>query len=144
MKISERWLREWVNPEISTDELLHRLTMAGLEVDGTESAAAPVTGVVVGKVLEVVPHPDADKLRVCKVSDGSAEYQVVCGAANVRAGLNVPFAKIGAELSPEFKIKKAILRGVESNGMLCSATELGMAEESEGLLELPADAPVGA
>lgn len=143
MKISERWLREWVNPDISTDELLKRLTMAGLEVEGTAPAAAPVTGVVVGKVLEVTPHPDADKLRVCKVSDGTTEFQVVCGAANVRAGLNVPFAKIGAELGPEFKIKKAKLRGVESNGMLCSATELGMAEESEGLLELPADAPVG-
>ncbi len=144
MKISERWLREWVNPELTTEELLRRLTMAGLEVDGTERAAAPVTGVVVGKVLAVSPHPDADKLRVCTVSDGTSELQVVCGAANVRPGMNVPFAKIGAELSPEFKIKKAKLRGVESNGMLCSATELGMAEESEGLLELPADAPVGA
>jgi phenylalanyl-tRNA synthetase beta chain len=144
MKISARWLREWVNPDITTDELLRRLTMAGLEVEGTAPAASPVTGVVVGKVLDVTPHPDADKLRVCKVSDGVAEFQVVCGAANVRAGLNVPFAKIGAELGPEFKIKKAKLRGVESNGMLCSATELGMAEESDGLLELPADAPVGA
>jgi phenylalanyl-tRNA synthetase beta chain len=144
MKISERWLREWVNPDITTDELLKRLTMAGLEVEGMESAASPVTGVVVGKVLDVTPHPDADKLRVCKVSDGASEFQVVCGASNVRAGLNVPFAKIGAELGAEFKIKKAKLRGVESNGMLCSATELGMAEESEGLLELPADAPVGA
>lgn len=143
MKISERWLREWVNPEISTEELLRRLTMAGLEVDGTEPAAARVSGVVVGKVLNVTSHPDADKLSVCTVSDGSSEFQVVCGAANVRAGLNVPFAKIGAELGPEFKIKKAKLRGVEYSGMLCSATELGMAEESEGLLELPADAPVG-
>lgn len=143
MKISERWLREWVNPDITTEELLKRLTMAGLEVDGTEPAAAPVTGVVVGEVLDVAPHPDADKLRVCKVSDGSNTLQVVCGAANVRAGLKVPFAKIGAELSPDFKIKKAKLRGVESNGMLCSASELGMAEESEGLLELPHDAPVG-
>lgn len=143
MKISEGWLREWVNPDLSTEELLKLLTMAGLEVDGTEPAAASVSGVVVGKVLTVTPHPDADKLSVCTVSDGTSEFQVVCGAANVRAGLNIPFAKIGAELSPEFKIKKAKLRGVESNGMLCSATELGMAEESEGLLELPADAPVG-
>ena len=143
MKISVRWLRDWVNPDITTDELLRRLTMAGLEVEGTEPAAAAVTGVVVGQVLEVSPHPDADKLRVCKVSDGSAEYQVVCGAANVRPGLRVPFAKIGAELGPELKIKKAKLRGVESNGMLCSATELGLAEESDGLLELPANAPVG-
>lgn len=144
MKISERWLREWVNPDITTDELLKRLTMAGLEVDGIEPAAAPVTGVIVGEVRDVAPHPDADKLRVCKVSDGKMELQVVCGAANVRPGLKVPFATIGAQLSPEFKIKKAKLRGVESNGMLCSASELGMAEESEGLLELPHDAPVGA
>jgi phenylalanyl-tRNA synthetase beta chain len=143
MKISERWLREWVNPEITTDELLKRLTMAGLEVDGTEAAAAPVTGIIVGHVVDVVPHPDADKLRVCKVSDGKTELQVVCGAANVRPGLKVPFATIGAVLGPDFKIKKAKLRGVESNGMLCSASELGMAEESEGLLELPNDAPVG-
>lgn len=144
MKISERWLREWVNPDITTDELHKRLTMAGLEVDGTEPAAAPVTGIVVGHVLDVAPHPDADKLRVCKVSDGKNELQVVCGAANVRPGLKVPFATIGAVLGPDFKIRKAKLRGVESNGMLCSASELGMAEESEGLLELPADAPVGA
>ncbi|MEY4642122.1 MAG: hypothetical protein RLZZ227_2116 [Pseudomonadota bacterium] len=144
MKISERWLREWVNPAIDTDELVRRLSMAGLEVDGKERAAAVVSGVVVGKVLNVSAHPDADKLRVCNVSDGTEEFQVVCGASNVRAGLKVPFAKIGAALSPEFKIKKAKLRGVESSGMLCSASELGMAEESEGLLELPADAPVGA
>ena len=90
MKISERWLREWVNPDLSTEELLKRLTMAGLEVDGTEPAAATVSGVVVGKVLNVTPHPDADKLSVCIVSDGASEFQVVCGAANVRAGLNVP------------------------------------------------------
>jgi phenylalanyl-tRNA synthetase beta chain len=144
MKFSECWLREWVNPKLKTDELLHLLTMAGLEVDSIEPAAAEFSGVVVGEVLSVVKHPDAEKLSVCEVSDGNATVQVVCGATNVRAGLKVPFAKIGAHLSTDLKIKKAKLRGVESNGMLCSATELGLAEESEGLLELPVAAPTGA
>jgi len=143
MKISEAWLREWVNPAIATDELVHLITMAGLEVDGCEPAASVFTGVVVGEVLSALPHPDADKLRVCQVSDGTATFQVVCGASNVREGLRIPFARIGARLAEDFVIKKAKLRGVESFGMLCSAEELGMAETAEGLLELPADAPVG-
>lgn len=143
MKISEAWLREWVNPAISTDELIRLITMAGLEVDSCEAAANVFTGIVVGEVLGVIPHPDADKLRVCQVSDGVATFQVVCGAANVRMGLKVPFARIGARLAEDFVIKKAKLRGVESHGMLCSAEELGMAETADGLLELPADAPVG-
>jgi phenylalanyl-tRNA synthetase beta chain len=144
MKFSERWLREWVNPDLTTAELIQRLTMAGLEVDGSEPAAGAFTGIVVGEVISVAPHPDADKLSVCSVTDGTDVHQVVCGAANVRAGLKVPFARIGAQLDSDSKIKKARLRGVESHGMLCSATELGMADEAEGLLELPADAPVGA
>ncbi len=143
MKFSECWLREWVNPSLKSDELLKLLTMAGLEVDGTEEAAAKFNGVVVGEVLSVAKHPAAEKLSVCTVNDGREVFQVVCGAANVRPGLKVPFAKIGAVLSTELKIKKAKLRGIESNGMLCSATELGLAEESEGLLELPAAAPAG-
>jgi len=143
MKFSERWLREWVNPTLSLQELLHRLTMAGLEVDGTEPAGSSFTGVVVAEVLSVIPHPDAEKLHVCSVSDGSTTHQVVCGAANVRPGLKVPFAQIGAQLDKDFRIKKARLRGVESYGMLCSEAELGMAEESDGLLELPVNAPVG-
>lgn len=143
MKFSELWLREWVDPALSTDELIVRLTMAGLEVDGSAAAANAFTDIVVAEVLTVTPHPDADKLNVCSVNDGTATLQVVCGAANVRPGLRVPFARIGAQLEADFKIKKAKVRGVESFGMLCSAAELGMADEAEGLLELPADAPVG-
>ncbi|MES2624322.1 MAG: phenylalanine--tRNA ligase subunit beta [Pseudomonadota bacterium] len=144
MKFSECWLREWVNPALGTDELIKLLTMAGLEVDSIDQAAAQFSGVVVGEVLSTTKHPDAEKLSVCEVSDGKEVLQVVCGASNVRAGLKVPFAKIGAILSTELKIKKAKLRGIESNGMLCSATELGLAEESDGLFELPSTAPTGA
>jgi len=143
MKISERWLREWVDPELSTEQLLHKLTMAGLEVDGAEAAGGSFTGVVVGQVLDVEPHPAADKLQICRVSDGNSSFQVVCGARNVRQGMKVPFAMIGARLDADFVIKSAKLRGVESHGMLCSAAELGMVEEAEGLLELPAKAPLG-
>jgi phenylalanyl-tRNA synthetase beta chain len=144
MKFSEQWLREWVNPSVSTEELCHQLTMAGLEVDAVEPVAAAFSGVVVAEVLSVEPHPDADKLRVTQVNVGDAEpVQIVCGAANVRAGLRVACAMVGAELPGDFKIKKAKLRGVPSNGMLCSASELGLAESSSGLMELPADAPIG-
>ena len=144
MKFSEQWLREWVNPEISTDELSAQLTMAGLEVDGIEAVAGQFSGVVVGEVVSKEQHPDADKLSVCQVSDGTETFQVVCGAANVRTGLKIPFAKIGAVLPGDFKIKKAKLRGVESFGMLCAETELQIGEDSSGLMELAADAPVGA
>ena len=144
MKFSEQWLREWVNPAVSTSVLAEQLTMAGLEVEAVEPVAAEFTGVAVGEVLSVEPHPDADKLRVCQVSIGGGEpLGIVCGAANVRSGLRVPTAVVGAELPGGLKIKAAKLRGVPSAGMLCSAKELGLAESSEGLLELPADAPVG-
>lgn len=144
MKISETWLRTYVNPQISTEELVAQITMAGLEVDAVEPVAAQFSGVVVGEVLETQQHPDADKLRVCKVNVGEAELlQIVCGAANVRAGLKIPASVIGAVLPGDFKIKKSKLRGVESFGMLCSAKELGLVAEAEGLMELPADAPVG-
>ncbi len=144
MKISETWLRTYVNPELSTEELVAQITMAGLEVDSVEPVAAQFSGVVVGEVLETEQHPDADKLRVCKVNVGEAEpLQIVCGAANVRAGLKIPASVIGAVLPGDFKIKKSKLRGVESFGMLCSAKELGLVAEAEGLMELPADAPVG-
>ncbi|MDR0779375.1 MAG: phenylalanine--tRNA ligase subunit beta [Pseudomonadales bacterium] len=143
MKISERWLREWVNPALDTEQLVARLTMAGLEVDGVEAAAGAFTDVVVAAVVSCQVHPDADKLSLCQVDDGRATHQVVCGAANVRAGLKVPFARIGAELGDDFTIKKAKLRGVESVGMLCSAAELGLVDSADGLLELPADAPLG-
>ena len=148
MIICESWLKEWVDPKCSTEELVARLTMAGLEVDGVAPVAREFSGIVVGLVESVDPHPDADKLKVCSVSDGSNTYQVVCGAPNVKQGMKAPFATVGAEIISEesdkpFKIKTAKLRGIESNGMLCSAEELGMAESSDGLLELSADAPVG-
>jgi len=143
MKFSEQWLRGWVSPQVSRDELVARLSMAGLEVDSVTPAAGDFSGVVVGEVLSTEQHPDADKLRVCQVSNGAETFQVVCGAPNVRPGLKIPFAMIGAELPGDFKIKKAKLRGVESNGMLCSQAELQIGEGNDGLMELPADAPVG-
>ncbi|MET0085722.1 MAG: phenylalanine--tRNA ligase subunit beta [Sedimenticola sp.] len=144
MKFSEAWLREWVNPEITTEELADQLSMAGLEVDSVGSAAAEFEGVFVGEVLTREQHPDADKLSLCSVNAGQEEtLQIVCGAPNVAAGQKVPVAIVGAKLPGGFKIKKAKLRGVESRGMICSEAELGMAESSEGILELPADAPVG-
>jgi phenylalanyl-tRNA synthetase beta chain len=143
MKISEQWLRTWVNPAIPSDLLVEQLTMAGLEVDGTEPAAGEFTDVVVARVESVEKHPDADKLSVCQVSDGQETLQIVCGAANVRAGLSVALARVGAELPGNFKIKPAKLRGVASAGMLCSEKELGLAEQSDGIMELPVDAPVG-
>lgn len=149
MKISEQWLREWVNPDVTTAELVEQITMAGLEVDGTEPVAGEFTGVVVGEILSVEQHPDADKLRVCQVAGGDQVVQVVCGAPNARAGIKIPFATVGSVLPPEeeggkgFEIKKAKLRGVESIGMLCAEKELGLSEANEGLMELSADAPVG-
>lgn len=143
MKFNEQWLREWVNPSVNVGELSAQLTMAGLEVDAIEPVAAAFSGVVVGQILEAGPHPQADKLRVCRVSDGGDTFQIVCGAANARAGLKVAFARIGAVL-PNVTIKEAKLRGVESFGMLCGASELGLVDEIDGLWELPADAPLGA
>jgi phenylalanyl-tRNA synthetase beta chain len=143
MKFSEQWLRGWVSPQVPRDELVARLSMAGLEVDSVTPAAGAFSGVVVGEVLSTEQHPDADKLRVCQVSNGAETFQVVCGAPNVRPGLKIPFAMIGAQLPGDFKIKKAKLRGVESNGMLCSQSELQVGEGNDGLMELPADAPVG-
>ena len=143
MKFSEQWLREWVNPAIDSQELMDQITMAGLEVDGSEPVAGNFGGVIVGEVTRVEPHPDADKLRVCQVSNGKESVQVVCGAPNVREGLKVPFAEVGAMLPGDFRIKKAKLRGQPSEGMLCSASELQLSDDHEGLMELPADAPVG-
>ena len=145
MRISHSWLREWL-PELTLDAqtLGDRLTMAGLELDALETAAPACTNVVVGCVQSVEQHPDADRLRVCQVEDGSERIsQVVCGAPNVEVGMRVPFARVGAELPGGLKIKAARLRGVESQGMLCSAAELGLAESSDGLMPLPVDAPLG-
>jgi len=143
MQFSELWLREWANPALETQELVDQITMAGLEVDAIEAAAGEFSGIVVGQILSFEQHPDADKLNVCKVSDGSEEFQIVCGAPNVREGMKIPFAKIKAVLPGDFKIKKAKLRGVESFGMLCAEEELGLADKSDGLWDLPADAPLG-
>ena len=144
MKFSENWLRTWVNPDLSSEALGHVLTMAGLEVEALESVAPAFTNVVVGEVLEVVKHPNADRLNVCQVNIGeAAPLNIVCGAANVAAGVKVPCARIGAVLPGDFVIKQAKVRNVESFGMLCAEKELGLAEQSEGLWLLPGDAPVG-
>ena len=144
MKISENWLRTWVNPAIDSATLSDQLTMLGLEVDELAPVAKPFTGVVVGEVLTVEQHPDADRLRVTTINIGSGEpLQIVCGAPNVRVGMKAPVATIGAVLPGDFKIKKGKLRGVESQGMLCGASEIDLEDKIDGLLELPADAPVG-
>ena len=149
MQFPESWLRRFCNPDLTTQQLADLLTMAGLEVEELDPVAPPFTGVVVAHVLEVAKHPDADRLNVCKVDAGTGEVlQIVCGAPNVRPGIKVPCATIGAELPPGpdgkvFVIKKGKLRGVESHGMLCSAKELGVSEESNGLHILADDAPLG-
>ncbi|MCW2484897.1 phenylalanine--tRNA ligase subunit beta [Candidatus Symbiopectobacterium sp. NZEC127] len=144
MKFSEHWLREWVNPAISSDELSEQITMAGLEVDGVEAVAGAFHGVVVGEVVECGQHPNADKLRVTKVNVGGERLlDIVCGAPNCRQGLRVAVATIGAVLPGDFKIKAAKLRGEPSEGMLCSFSELGISEDHSGIIELPHDAPIG-
>ncbi len=150
MKFPESWLRQFCNPALSTEDLAEVLTMAGLEVEALEAVAPPFTGVVVAHVLEVSKHPNADRLHVCKVDVGSAPVlQIVCGAPNVRPGIKVPCAQVGALLPPgkagaePFAIKAGVLRGVDSQGMLCSARELGVSEDSAGLMILSDDAPVG-
>ena len=144
MKFSEAWLREWVDPEIGRDELLEQLTMAGLEVDGVEPVAGTVRGTVVGRIDSTEPHPHAPDLRVCAVSDGNGQHQVVCGAPNARPGLKSAFARVGAELPGDVRIAEAELRGVRSAGMLCSAAELGMGTESDAIVELDGDCETGA
>ena len=145
MKFSERWLREWVDPPVDARGIVRQLTMAGLEVDSVEPAAPEFSSVVVGRVTAVEPHPDADKLRVCQVEVGAdAPLGIVCGAPNVYAGMKAPVALIGGVLPGGMKIKRARLRGVESQGMLCSVRELGLGDSHEGLWDLPGDAPVGA
>lgn len=146
MQFSENWLRSWVNPAISSEKLIALLTALGHELDECTPVADDFSNVMIGEVLTVNPHPDADKLRVClvKVPPHEKAFQIVCGASNVRAGLKVAVAMVGAELSGgKVKIKQSRLRGVESAGMLCSANELGLADGSEGILELPEDAPLG-
>jgi phenylalanyl-tRNA synthetase beta chain len=149
MQFPESWLREFCNPSLTTQELADILTMAGLEVEELQPVAPPFTGIVVGEIKEAVQHPDADRLRICQVDVGQgALLNIVCGAPNARVGIKIPCATVGAELPPgedgkPFKIKVGKLRGVESQGMLCSAKELKIADDNGGLLELPVDAPLG-
>jgi len=148
MKISEQWLRQWVNPTNTSEQLAEQLTMAGLEIDDRYAVARAFSGVVIGEVVSVEQHPDADKLQVTQVNIGEAELlQIVCGAPNVTVGMKVPVATVGAVLPSDdkkgFKIKNGNLRGVASNGMLCGASEIDLVDDIDGLLELPADAPVG-
>ena len=145
MKLSENWLREWVNPQASIQEISERLVMGGLELEIEPAVAEPATGVVVGRILKAERHPQADRLQVCEVDAGqAAPLQIVCGAANARVGINVPCALVGAKLPGGLAITEAKLRGVDSYGMLCSAKELALAEKSDGLLELDAEAKPGA
>jgi phenylalanyl-tRNA synthetase beta chain len=150
MQFPESWLREFCNPPLSTQALADTLTMGGLEVEELRPVAPPFTQIVVGEIKKAVQHPNADRLRVCQVDVGQgALLNIVCGAPNARAGIRVPCALVGAELPPgedgkPFKIKLGKLRGVESQGMLCSARELQIADDHGGLLELAADAPIGA
>ena len=144
MKFSEKWLREWVDPRVTTAELAEQLTTVGLEVDSVESVAGDFDGVVVGRVQAVQPHPEADKLRLCMVEFGTAEpVEVVCGASNVRVGLSAPFAPVGARVAGGTKIRASKIRSVKSHGMLCSEVELGLGEDGDGLLALSAEAVPG-
>lgn len=144
MKLPMSWLKGWVDPGLAPRELGDRMTLAGFELESITSAAPAFSGVVVAEILSAERHPQADKLQVCRVSIGGTELQIVCGAANARAGLRTALAQVGAVLPGDLKIKAAKLRGVESAGMLCSAKELGLAEVSDGILELPADLALGA
>ncbi len=143
MKFSESWLKEWVEYDLNTAEVMEQLTMLGLEVDGVEAAAGEFSEVVVAEIVACEKHPDADKLKVCEVNTGEEKLQIVCGAPNARVGLKTALSKIGAILPGNFKIKKSKLRGVESMGMLCSEVELGISEESDGIIELNSNAPIG-
>lgn len=144
MKLSENWLREWVNPAVDTNTLAEQLTMAGLEIDGLEPVAKAFNHVVVGEVVDVQPHPDADKLRVTQVNVGQdTPLQIVCGAPNVSVGMKAPTALIGATLPNGLTIKKSKLRGMESQGMLCGASEIDLPDVVDGLMALSDDAPVG-
>jgi phenylalanyl-tRNA synthetase beta chain len=144
MQFNVEWLKKWVAVDLDTAELAARLTASGLEVESVQPVAGDFSGVVVAEIEDCQPHPNADKLVLCTVHDGTSErLQIVCGAPNARAGIRVPLARVGAGIGPDFKIKQAKLRGVDSFGMLCSAKELGLSEDHSGLMELPQDAPIG-
>ena len=144
MQFNVEWLKKWVAVDLDAAALAEKLTAAGLEVDDVKPVAGEFTDVVVAQIEDCEKHPDADKLKVCTVNDGGDNtLQIVCGAPNARPGIRVPLARVGATIGPDFKIRKAKLRGVESSGMLCSARELGLSEDHSGLMELPLDAPLG-
>jgi phenylalanyl-tRNA synthetase beta chain len=144
MKVSEQWLREWVDPPVDTDTLVDQLTAAGLEVDSAERLAPPMDKVVVAEVLAVAAHPEADRLSLCSVDAGTGEpLAVVCGAPNVHPGMRAPMALVGARLADGNKIRRSKIRGVESQGMLCSPIELGLGDEADGIMALDPQAPVG-
>jgi phenylalanyl-tRNA synthetase beta chain len=144
MNISTRWIREWANPDVSDSELSEKLTMAGLEVDRIAPVAPPFEGLVVGHVVNCDKHPNADKLSLCEIDIGDgSNLQIICGAPNVRKDLKVVVATVGSVLPSKLKIKRAKLRGVESNGMLCSESEIGLSESHEGIIELDMTATLG-
>ena len=149
MQFSESWLRTMVDPDLTTDELAHLMTMSGLEVETVAPVAKPFSNIVIAEVVEVAKHPNADRLSVCQVNAGTGTMlNIVCGAPNVRPGMKTGCALVGAVLPPDengkpFSIKKGKLRGVESHGMLCSFRELQLSEDHSGIMDLPEDAPVG-
>src|SRR5688572_30205296 len=143
MRISLNWLRDWVDTGDDVPALAHALTMAGLEIEGVERAGPALTGIVVGEIRSITKHPDAEKLNVCRVFTGTDEVQIVCGAPNVSVGMKAPLALIGAKLPNGVQIKQAKLRGVDSFGMLCSARELNLSEDTSGLFDLPAHLSAG-
>ena len=144
MQFNVDWLKKWVAVDLDGAALAERLTASGLEVDDVRPVAGDFTDVVVAEITECGKHPNADKLSLCMVDDGSGEaLQIVCGAPNARAGIRVPLARVGGRIGPDFRIKRAKVRGVESGGMICSVSELGLAESSEGIMALPGTAPVG-
>jgi phenylalanyl-tRNA synthetase beta chain len=143
MRISERWLREWINPKHDVRHIAEQLTLAGVEVESVNPIQADFENVVVAEIVEISPHPNADKLKVCHVNDGKNKLQIVCGAPNVYIGMRAPLALPGAKLPNGLQVRTVTLRGVESSGMLCSAQELGLSEDTSGLMALSADAPVG-
>ena len=144
MKFSEKWLREIVNHKVDSEELSYQLTMAGLEVDGITKACEKFDGLFISEVISIKKHPNADKLHICEVDCGEKELlTIVCGAPNVKQGMRTVLAKVGAQLPNKPKLKSVQLKGVESHGMLCSASEIGLGDESAGIIELSSLDPIG-
>ena len=143
MLVSLKWLKDYVDIELTAEELAHELTMAGLEVDEIKTVRPQFSDVVVAKILSVKPHPSADHLSLCSVSDGTGNYPVVCGAKNIASGDIVSLAKVGAIIPGGYTIKSSVLRGEKSDGMLCSEAELEVGDDASGIMHLPSDSPLG-